>query len=238
MYKVHIVHSWTAHCKILEEYSVQVKEFNSIVVRLYIIVYFKVAMFNVKCRNARFFLTHVINILKCPDSLKNFRTSGHWHRHHCKTTPPTLWTRPPALCGSPSCPQTSTGRPPGFSNTAHSQHGWLWSGQKVCQTVLCSFLKTQTVSWRCDNFCETLQMPCNYMTSPKKVMDANLATEIWFLLSVRWTLKYSSIFWKCHNLWHFDMPLSSEAQCFYELHHCANKVKLVVFVYSRAHCGK
>ena len=72
----------------------------------------------------------------------------------------------------------------------------------------------------------------------KKVMDANLATEIWSLLSVRWTLNYSSIFWKCHNLWHFDMPVSSQAQCFYELHHCANKAKLVVFVYSRAHCGK
>ena len=68
-----IVNCWIAYCIIVEVYSVQVKEFDSIV-QLYIIVYFKVAMFNVKCRNARFFLTHVINILKCPDSLKNFKS--------------------------------------------------------------------------------------------------------------------------------------------------------------------
>ena len=62
--------------------------------------------------------------------------------------------------------------------------------------------RTLTVSRRCDNFYETLQMPCSDMTSPKKVMDANLATEIWSLLSVRWTFKYYSIFW---NVTTFDI---------------------------------
>ena len=46
-------------------YSVQVKEFNSVV------------QFEVPKVNALFILAHAINILKCTDSLKSFRTSGH-----------------------------------------------------------------------------------------------------------------------------------------------------------------
>ena len=172
------------------------KETNAIV-ELYS-VQFKVAKLNVTCCSALSILAHAINILKWPDSLKNFKTSGHWHQS--KTTPPSLRTGPPAPYGSPSWPLTSTGRPPGFSNTTHSQHDLPWSGQKVCQTVLCSFLKTHTVSRRCDNFYETLQMHCNYMTSPKKVRYANLATEIWFLLNPQIFFN----FWKCHYLWYFE----------------------------------
>ena len=52
-------------CKCSGLYSVQVKEFNSIV------------QFEVPKVNALFILAHAINILKWPDSLKNFRTSVH-----------------------------------------------------------------------------------------------------------------------------------------------------------------
>ena len=51
-------------CKCSGLYSVQVKEFNSIV------------QFEVPKVNA-LILAHSINILKWPVSLKNFRTSGH-----------------------------------------------------------------------------------------------------------------------------------------------------------------
>ena len=72
--------------------------------------------------------------------------------------------------------------------------------KKFVKLLYAHFWKRKLCLEDVTRFYETLQMPCNYMTSPKKVRYANLATEIWFLLNPQIFFN----FWKCHYLWYFE----------------------------------